>query len=198
MRSSDSRSRARAWRTLQVPSAQERGQAEAGRDRQRQAEAGRDNAQPNRNTAHRRCAHRSDGYPCGESRTRARDGSGARRVRSSEAPHPGRQHAGVLRTTDFRRFVARSSGLGRRRSPGLDPCPQSTGQATGAGGVRIVSCYLPVKNPWLHPIAPKWVHSTRALVEPDRRLSAQELADRVCTHFDCSHEAHLTIPDTAA
>jgi transposase len=65
-------------------------------------------------------------------------------------------------------------------------------------GVRIVSCYLPVKSPWLNPIEPKWVHGKRAIVEPARLLSAQEIADRVCAHFGCSHDTHLTIPDKAA
>jgi DDE superfamily endonuclease len=65
-------------------------------------------------------------------------------------------------------------------------------------GVRIVSCFLPVKSPWLNPIEPKWVHGKRAIVEPARLLSAQEVADRVCAHFGCSHDAHLVIPDTAA
>ena len=65
-------------------------------------------------------------------------------------------------------------------------------------GVRILPCYLPVKSPWLNPIEPKWVHGKRAIVEPARLLSAQELADRVCAHFGCSHDPHLAIPDTAA
>ncbi len=47
-------------------------------------------------------------------------------------------------------------------------------------GVRILVCCLPVKSPWLNPIEPKWVHSKRAIVEPARLLSAQEVADRVC------------------
>ena len=62
-------------------------------------------------------------------------------------------------------------------------------------GVRILPCFLPVKSPWLNPIEPKWVHGKRAIVEPARLLSAQEVADRVCAYFGCSHEAHLTIPD---
>lgn len=65
-------------------------------------------------------------------------------------------------------------------------------------GVRILSCSLPVKSPWLNPIAPKWVHSKRAIVEPARLLSAQEVADRVCAYVGCSHEPHLAIPDKAA
>jgi hypothetical protein len=65
-------------------------------------------------------------------------------------------------------------------------------------GVRILPCYLPIKSPWLNPIEPKWVHGKRAIVEPARLLTAQEVADRVCAYFDCSHEPHLTIPDKAA
>ena len=58
-------------------------------------------------------------------------------------------------------------------------------------GVRILSCYLPVKSPWLNPIEPQWVHGKRAIVQPDRLLSAHELADRACAYFGCPHEDHL-------
>ncbi len=68
---------------------------------------------------------------------------------------------------------------------------------TGAG-VRIVSCYLPIKAPWLNPIEPKWVHGKRKVVEPDRMLAARELAERVCALFDCPYEPHLPIPEKAA
>jgi hypothetical protein len=62
-------------------------------------------------------------------------------------------------------------------------------------GVRLLVCYLPVKSPWLNPIEPTWVHSKRAIVEPTRLLSAQEVAERVCAYQSCSHEPHLTLPD---
>ena len=62
-------------------------------------------------------------------------------------------------------------------------------------GVRILVCCLPVKSPWLNPIEPKWVHSKRAIVEPTRLLSAQEVADRVCSYHGCPHEPHLALPD---
>jgi len=65
-------------------------------------------------------------------------------------------------------------------------------------GVRILVCCLPFKSPWLNPIEPKWVHGKRAIVEPTRLLSTQELADRVCAYYGCSHETHLTIPDKVA
>jgi hypothetical protein len=65
-------------------------------------------------------------------------------------------------------------------------------------GVRIVTCRLPSKSPWLNPIEPKWVHGKRAVVEPARLLTAQELADRVCAYYGCPHEEHLSISEKAA
>lgn len=63
------------------------------------------------------------------------------------------------------------------------------------GGVRIVSCRLPIKSPWLNPIEAHWVHGKRRAVEPTRLLTADELAARVCAAFGCVHEPHLAIPD---
>ena len=54
-----------------------------------------------------------------------------------------------------------------------------------AGGVRIRVCQLPVKAPWLNPIEPKWVHGKRAVAEPDRKLAAQELMQRICDYYGC-------------
>ena len=65
-------------------------------------------------------------------------------------------------------------------------------------GVRVVPCPLPTKSPWLNPIEPTWVHGKRKVVEPDRLLSARELAERVCAAFACPYEPHLTIPERAA
>jgi len=62
-------------------------------------------------------------------------------------------------------------------------------------GVRILVCPLPTKSPWLNPIEPHWVHGRRRVVEPARILSAQELADRICDNFGCTHEQHLSIPE---
>ncbi len=61
-------------------------------------------------------------------------------------------------------------------------------------GVRILAGYLPVKRPWLNPIEPIWGQSTRAIAEPTRLLSAQEVAERVCAYHRCAHEPHLTLP----
>jgi hypothetical protein len=62
-------------------------------------------------------------------------------------------------------------------------------------GVRILACCLPSKSPWLNPIEPKWLHGKRAIVEPARVLSPDELADRVCARFGCAHEPHLKAPE---
>jgi transposase len=65
-------------------------------------------------------------------------------------------------------------------------------------GVRILAGYLPSKSPWLNPIEPHWVHAKRAIVEPARLLSADEVAERVCARMGCPHETHLSIPDEVA
>lgn len=65
-------------------------------------------------------------------------------------------------------------------------------------GVRIISCLLPTKSPWLNSMEPKWVHGKRKVVEPDGLLPAYELAERVCAVFDCPHYEHLFIPENAA
>ena len=65
-----------------------------------------------------------------------------------------------------------------------------------SSGVRIVPCYLPSKSPWLNSIEPCWAHAKRDIVEPDRALGADELAQRVCTRFGCAHEPHLALPES--
>ena len=59
--------------------------------------------------------------------------------------------------------------------------------ARAAGGVRIVACFLPVRSPWLNPIEPKWAHGKKAVVEPDRLLTADEVRTRVCDYYACEH-----------
>jgi hypothetical protein len=61
-------------------------------------------------------------------------------------------------------------------------------------GVRFIVSFLPVKSPWLNPIEPKWLHGKKRVAEPDRLLSAAELADRVCAAYDCPHHPHLIQP----
>ena len=58
-------------------------------------------------------------------------------------------------------------------------------QARQEGGVRILACYLPVKSPWLNAIEPKWMHGKKAIAEPERKLTAQEVKDRVYGYYGC-------------
>jgi len=64
-------------------------------------------------------------------------------------------------------------------------------QAKREGGVRIVVCQLPSKSPWLNPIEPRWVHGKRAIVEPERLLSAPEVEARACEYYGCEQVEHL-------
>ena len=65
-------------------------------------------------------------------------------------------------------------------------------------GVRIVSCLLPKKSPWLNAIEPKWIHGKRKVIEPEELIGADEHADRVCRVFGCAHDPHLAIPQEVA
>ena len=65
-----------------------------------------------------------------------------------------------------------------------------------SGGCRIRVCGLPVKAPWLNPIEPKWVHGKRAIVEPDRKLSAGEVQQRACDYSGCQPQPLLAKPVT--
>jgi hypothetical protein len=51
-------------------------------------------------------------------------------------------------------------------------------RAQAEGGVRVVACYLPVKSPWLNPIEPRWTHWKKAIVEPNRLLTAAEVREQ--------------------
>jgi hypothetical protein len=64
-------------------------------------------------------------------------------------------------------------------------------RAKAEGGVRIVACGLPVKAPWLNRIEPKWVHGKRAIIEPDRKLTAAEVVERVCGYYGCEQLERL-------
>ena len=65
-------------------------------------------------------------------------------------------------------------------------------------GVRIVTCLLPKRSPWLNAIEPKWTHGKRKVLEPDGLLGAYELAERVCAAFECPHYEHLSIAENVA
>lgn len=56
---------------------------------------------------------------------------------------------------------------------------------TTRSGVRLLVCALPSRSPWLNRIEPKWVQGKRAVVEPQRVLSLEELAQRLCRYYGC-------------
>ena len=70
-------------------------------------------------------------------------------------------------------------------------------KASGVG-VRLVICPLPSKSPWLNPIEPKWLHTKRRVIEPNRLLPAHELAERVCDALGCTYHDHIPIPEKVA
>ena len=53
------------------------------------------------------------------------------------------------------------------------------------GGCRLLVCRLPSRSPWLNPIEPRWAHGKRAVVEPERKLTGDELQQRLCDHYRC-------------
>jgi transposase len=51
-------------------------------------------------------------------------------------------------------------------------------------GTRLLAVLLPKKSPWLNPIEPRWIHAKRKVLEPERKLSAKELSERVSAVFE--------------
>ena len=49
-----------------------------------------------------------------------------------------------------------------------------------------------MKAPWLNPIEPKWLHGKRAIVEPARKLAADEVKARVLDYYRCEAFEPLT------
>jgi hypothetical protein len=69
---------------------------------------------------------------------------------------------------------------------------QHNQQVKRDGGVRLLTGRLPIKSPWLNPIEPHWVHSKRAIVEPERALTAAEVMSRVYTYLGAEPVPPLT------
>jgi len=57
------------------------------------------------------------------------------------------------------------------------------------GNVRILTCLLPVKSPWLNAMEAHWIHAKRKIVEPDGELSVPEIKRRLCAHFHVELDA---------
>jgi transposase len=64
-------------------------------------------------------------------------------------------------------------------------------RAERGAGVKVVICELPVASPWLNNIEPCWTHAKRAIMELDRKLTAAEITNRVCEHFQCERLPYL-------
>ena len=104
-------------------------------------------------------------------------------------------------TTQFLAWVCERLGAEGKRAPLLvwDNASWHISQAVRAwirahnrrakqdGGVRIIRCQLPTKSPWLNRIEVHWMHGKRAVIEPGRKLTAQELVGRVCGYYGCEH-----------
>lgn len=56
-------------------------------------------------------------------------------------------------------------------------------------GVRLLTCLLPSKSPWLNSMEPVWLHAKRKVVEPDGDLTVNVLKERLCAHFNTTVEA---------
>jgi hypothetical protein len=63
-------------------------------------------------------------------------------------------------------------------------------------GVEIIHFELPTKSPWLNNIEPCWQHARKAIMEPDRTLTAEETRMRVCQHFGCQLLRDLRVEDS--
>jgi hypothetical protein len=59
------------------------------------------------------------------------------------------------------------------------------------GDVRLLTCLLPVKSPWLNPMEAHWLHAKRKIVEPDGELSVRVLKSRLSAHFQVELAATL-------
>jgi transposase len=68
---------------------------------------------------------------------------------------------------------------------------EQTRRAERGAGVKVVTCELPVASPWLNNIEPCWTHAKRAVMEVDRKLTAAEITNRVCEHFQCERLPYL-------
>jgi transposase len=70
-------------------------------------------------------------------------------------------------------------------------------RARQTGGLKLVICELPVASPWLNNIEPCWTHAKKAIMEPDRKLTAREVTSRVCEHFGCELLPYLKPRDAS-
>jgi transposase len=70
-------------------------------------------------------------------------------------------------------------------------------QVRQEGGLEVIHFELPAGSPWLNDIEHYYRHAKKMIIEPDRKLTAQETVERVCQHFRCSLLPYLTGVETA-
>lgn len=51
------------------------------------------------------------------------------------------------------------------------------------GDVRLLTCLLPVKSPWLNPMEAHWLHAKRKIIVPDGEFTVTALKRRLSAHF---------------
>jgi transposase len=57
--------------------------------------------------------------------------------------------------------------------------------ARQVNGLDVIHFELPSGSPWLNDIEHYYRHAKKMIIEPSRKLTAQETVDRVCQHFGC-------------
>ena len=73
---------------------------------------------------------------------------------------------------------------------------QHNRQVRQEGGVRLLTCLLPSKSPWLNPMEPIWLHAKRKVAEPEGDLSVNVLKHRLCSVF-CTTLDEATLKPSA-
>jgi transposase len=76
----------------------------------------------------------------------------------------------------------------------VDWVKQHNRLAKREGMVKLTICDLPTGSPWLNNIEPCWTYARKAIMEPGRKLTAQEITHRVCEYFGCEMLPYLKEP----
>lgn len=73
---------------------------------------------------------------------------------------------------------------------------QHNRKAKQQGGVRLLTCLLPSKSPWLNPVEPLWLHAKRKVSSHDETLSVDELKARIQPLFHVNlNNVEFTVSD---
>ena len=66
-------------------------------------------------------------------------------------------------------------------------------RAQQEGGMRLLPCRLPLKNPSLGPIAPYWLDHTRVIAEPTRLLNMVEIISSTSDYFSSTSDYFFAV-----